>query len=150
MSDALQKLDELAAAGKLHGFTLWRSHEAGDFQANLQTGRNAGWRVMRGASPSEAITAVLGMDFVDQIDEASGIVGTPIDFGEAAVDQLEAEEFSTGGCYCDEVGGREQCDAAGACIMKQADEMRVGRVDDIKIDDSLDSIKIEIDPGIFD
>jgi hypothetical protein len=90
------KFDQLAAEGKLHGFMLWPV--ADGWQASMQTGKNAGWRIRRGATPSEAIEAVLSMDYVDEIDERNGIASEsftpaePVDFGDAAVDQIEADE----------------------------------------------------------
>ena len=84
------KLDAMAAAGTLHGLTVWKHN--GEYQANLQTGKSAGWRVRRAATPSDAINLVLGMDYVDEVDDRNGIVSEPVDFTEAAVAQLEAEE----------------------------------------------------------
>jgi hypothetical protein len=83
------KLDQLASARGLHGFTLWKCSD--HWQANIQTGPNAGWRCMRGATPSEAIQKALDMDYVDDLDVASGIKGAPFtprseaDFADAAI-----------------------------------------------------------------
>lgn len=63
----IEKLDQLARDGRMHGFTIWPSH--GGYQANLQSGVNAGWRVRRAETPGEAIALVLAMDYADEIDE---------------------------------------------------------------------------------
>ncbi|MGO3930828.1 hypothetical protein [Rhodopseudomonas pseudopalustris] len=90
------KLNQLAADGRLHGFTLWKCPD--HWQANMQTGASAGWRCMRGATPGEAIRKVLDMDYVDAIDDALGEPPLPImtrseaDFAEAALADVLAEE----------------------------------------------------------
>lgn len=72
----MKTLDQLAAEGKLHAFTLWPTPDGG-YQANLQAGKAAGWRVRRGSTPSDAIEAVLAMDYVDAIDDRSGVNTAP-------------------------------------------------------------------------
>ncbi|WP_439392591.1 hypothetical protein ACRQ5Q_24525 [Bradyrhizobium sp. PMVTL-01] len=54
--DLIKRLDELHAAGKMHGFSLWPS--AGGYQANLAVSHN-GWRIRNGATPGEAIAELL-------------------------------------------------------------------------------------------
>lgn len=91
-----EKLDKLGADGVLHGFTLWRTDHG--YQASMQTGAKNSWRIQRGATPSEAIRKVLDMDYVDKIDDASGIAPAPrmtrseADFADAALAAAMAED----------------------------------------------------------
>lgn len=93
--ELIEKLDQLAADGTLHGFTLWKSKHG--YQANMQTGANAGWRVRSAPTPSEAIALVLGMDWIDEADDRLGLPPLPVrdvdsvDFGEAAISDLVAD-----------------------------------------------------------
>lgn len=60
----LAKLDELAASGKFHGFSIWPVGK-GEYQVSLATTSKTNWRVRREATPSEGLAAVLAMDFMD-------------------------------------------------------------------------------------
>jgi len=90
------RLDELAATGALHGFTLWKCTD--HYQANMQTGAKNSWRVQRGTTPSEAIRKVLDMDYVEAIDEASGVppaarmARSETDYADAAIADAMAED----------------------------------------------------------
>lgn len=61
---SLEKLDQLAVDGKMSGFTLFETNNK-HWQASLRDPDTRGYRVMRAATPSLAIAAVLAMDFVD-------------------------------------------------------------------------------------
>lgn len=59
----IEKIDALAKAGKFYGFTIWPSE--GGFQVNLATSAPNNWRIRRTDTPSEGISLVCAMDYMD-------------------------------------------------------------------------------------
>jgi hypothetical protein len=59
----LADLDLLAANDRVHGLTIWKVQDG--YQVSLQTAKNDGFRVMRRATPSAGIKAVMSMDWMD-------------------------------------------------------------------------------------
>lgn len=53
--DILAKLDELHAAGEMHGFSLWPAGRDG-YQANLAVGVANSWRIRFGKTPTDAVS----------------------------------------------------------------------------------------------
>lgn len=58
--DILAKLDELHAAGKMHGFSIWPSR--GEYQANIAVSAANSFRIRHGATPTEAVAALFDGD----------------------------------------------------------------------------------------
>ncbi|MDI1263901.1 MAG: hypothetical protein PS018_11650 [bacterium] len=74
--DILAKLDELAAAGDLKGFTIWPTR--GGYQANLSLQQNS-WRVRIEATPGAAVVALFD--------------GGPLELTDGQGDMLAEREF---------------------------------------------------------
>lgn len=63
--DILAKLDELHAAGDMHGFSLWPSR--GGWQASVAITAPNSFRIRHGTTPSAAAAALFDDDPVDEI-----------------------------------------------------------------------------------
>lgn len=94
LASLLAEIDTLAAQDRMHGLTIWKVQDG--YQVNLRTEDKGGFRVMRGATPSEGIAKVLSMDWMDDghREGSAPVISEPVDFGEAAIADLVTDAIA--------------------------------------------------------
>lgn len=85
----LEKLDELHAAGKMQGFTIWPTR--GGYQANLTETSNA-WRIRIAETPSAAVAALFEGGPLELTDEQAEMV-TAREIFEPPLEEIDAGIF---------------------------------------------------------
>lgn len=97
-AEMVAKLDELHAAGKFFGFSIWPTNDG--LQVSLATTSKTNWRIRRSDTPSEGMALVLDMDFMDNGVSEDGrepellappLVDEPEWIGEAAAEHEAAK-----------------------------------------------------------
>lgn len=88
--DILQKLDELHAAGEMHGFSIWPTSDG--YQASLAVSTNS-FRIRVGETPGDAVEQLMSGDGPLELPHSEPEMLVARDVFEPPLEEIEAGIF---------------------------------------------------------